>query len=61
MPTTRDFPDGRAARLTERRERAGRCLDLFLRIRAVAPDPDGEHLWLLLARKDETRAQQSEP
>ena len=45
----------RAARLAERRERADRCLDLFLRIRAVEPDPDGEHLLLWLDPKIEVR------
>ena len=53
--------DVRAARLAERRERADRCLDLFLRIRAVTPDPYGEHLLLWLDPKAEAPAQQPEP
>jgi len=27
--------------------------DIFMRIRDVAPDPDGEHIWLLLEPKGE--------
>lgn len=28
-----------------------RAFDIFMRIKDVAPDPDGEHLWLLLEPK----------
>ena len=28
--------------------RDDRLRDIFLRLRAFAPDPDGEHIWLLL-------------
>ena len=53
--------DVRAARLAERRERAERCLDVFLRIRGYAWDDTGEALWLNLAPKDEARSQQTQP
>jgi len=55
MPPTPDRRSGRAARLAERRERAERCLDVFLRIRGYAWDDTGQTLWLDLAPKDETR------
>lgn len=61
MPPTPDRRSGRAARLAERRERAERCLDLFLRIRGYAWDDTGQTLWLVLAPKDETRSQQTQP
>lgn len=28
-----------------------RAFDIFMRIKDVAPDPDGEHIWLLLDPK----------
>jgi hypothetical protein len=41
----------RAAIAAARAEREARAFDIFMRTTAVAADPDGEHLWLLLKPK----------
>lgn len=43
--------DIRAARSAARAERQATRSDTFKRIKDVAADPDGEHLWLLLEPK----------
>lgn len=42
---------GRLKRLAKRAADRERSRDIFMRLRAVTPDPDGEHIWLLLDPK----------
>lgn len=39
----------RAAARAERDAAFARSLEFWSRLTAVAPDPDGEHIWILLA------------
>lgn len=46
----------RAATRAKREAERARALDIWTRLCGVVRDPDGEHIWLLLEPKAESRA-----